>query len=84
MIKQGGGRVTNIGSAASIVAFPNMNYYCASRGEIVQLTKSLAAEWGVLWYYCKCYRPGMVSYGVNVGLVGKQGMAVYNKRMNTK
>jgi len=46
MIKQGWGRIINIGSATSIMGFPNISPYCASRGGIVQLTKSLAVEWG--------------------------------------
>lgn len=46
MMKQGWGRVINIGSATSIMGFPNISPYCASRGAIVQLTKSLAVEWG--------------------------------------
>jgi len=46
MIKRKWGRVINIGSATSIMGFPNISPYCASRGAIVQLTKSLAVEWG--------------------------------------
>jgi len=46
MIKQHWGRIINIGSATNIMAYPNIGPYCASRGGILQLTKSLAAEWG--------------------------------------
>ena len=45
MLKQKWGRIINVGSATNIVAFPRMAPYCASRGGILQLTKSLAAEW---------------------------------------
>lgn len=46
MIQQKWGRIINIGSATNIMAYPNINAYCASRGGVLQLTKSLAAEWG--------------------------------------
>jgi len=46
MIEQKWGRIINIGSATNIMAYPNINAYCASRGGVLQLTKSLAAEWG--------------------------------------
>lgn len=45
MIDQGWGRIINIGSATNVFAFPFISAYCASRGGIGQLTKSLAAEW---------------------------------------
>jgi gluconate 5-dehydrogenase len=56
MIEQKWGRVINIGSATSIMGFPNISPYCASRGGVVQLTKSLAVEWG--------------PHGVNVNVLG--------------
>ncbi len=46
MLRQKWGRIINIGSATNIMAYPNINAYCASRGGVLQLTKSLAAEWG--------------------------------------
>lgn len=46
MLEQGWGRIINIGSATCIQAYPHINAYCASRGGVLQLTKSLAAEWG--------------------------------------
>ena len=46
MLKQGWGRIINMGSATCIMAYPHINAYCASRGGMLQLTKSLAAEWG--------------------------------------
>ncbi|MFC1461118.1 SDR family NAD(P)-dependent oxidoreductase [Verrucomicrobiota bacterium] len=46
MIKQKKGKIINMGSASCIFAYPHINAYCASRGGVLQLTKSLAAEWG--------------------------------------
>jgi NAD(P)-dependent dehydrogenase (short-subunit alcohol dehydrogenase family) len=46
MIRQGRGRIINIGSAACVCAYPDITAYCASRGGVLQQTRSLAAEWG--------------------------------------
>jgi len=46
MISQGKGRIINIGSASCVFAYPDITAYCASRGGVLQQTKSLAAEWG--------------------------------------
>ncbi|MDP3179621.1 MAG: glucose 1-dehydrogenase [Spirochaetaceae bacterium] len=45
MIAQGGGRIVNISSQASIVAIPGEAVYCASKGALNMLTKVLAVEW---------------------------------------
>lgn len=56
MIKQRRGKIINIGSLTSKVAFPNMVAYAVSRGGIVMLTKSLAIEWA--------------QYNINVNAIG--------------
>lgn len=55
MIKRKKGKIINIGSASCLFGYPNINAYCASRGGVLQLTKSLAAEWG--------------PYGINVNVL---------------
>jgi len=45
MVRSGGGKVINIGSIMSIFGAPYAPAYCASKGAIVQLTKSLALAW---------------------------------------
>jgi 2-deoxy-D-gluconate 3-dehydrogenase len=45
MLKAGGGKIVNIGSMTSLFGVPFAAPYAASKGGIVQLTKSLAAAW---------------------------------------
>ena len=45
MIKAGGGKIINIGSMMSIFGAPYAIAYAASKGGIVQMTKSLATAW---------------------------------------
>jgi 2-deoxy-D-gluconate 3-dehydrogenase len=45
MLKQGGGKIVNIGSMMSIFGAAFSSPYASSKGGIVQLTKSLASAW---------------------------------------
>lgn len=46
MIERGYGRIVNIGSVTSVFGYAGLAPYCASRGGVLQLTKSLADELG--------------------------------------
>ena len=46
MVKQRYGRIINIGSVTCVFAYAGITPYCASRGGVMQLTKSLADDWG--------------------------------------
>ena len=56
MIEQGSGSIINVASLTTTFGFPNIAAYCASKGGVGQLTKSLASEWA--------------PYGVRVNAVG--------------
>jgi NAD(P)-dependent dehydrogenase (short-subunit alcohol dehydrogenase family) len=46
MIRHGGGRIINIGSCTCVFGMEGIAPYTASRGGILAMTRSLAAEWG--------------------------------------
>ena len=46
MIKRQYGRIINIGSCTCVFGMEGIGPYCASRGGVLQLSRSLAAEWG--------------------------------------
>jgi NAD(P)-dependent dehydrogenase (short-subunit alcohol dehydrogenase family) len=45
LLKRGGGSIVNNASIAGLVGFANIPAYCASKGGIVQLTKTTALEY---------------------------------------
>jgi NAD(P)-dependent dehydrogenase (short-subunit alcohol dehydrogenase family) len=46
MIRQGQGRIINLGSQAGFVALPGESVYCMTKAAISHLTRCLAVEWG--------------------------------------
>ena len=46
MIRQGYGRIVNMGSQAGFAALPTESVYCMTKAGIAHLTKCLAVEWG--------------------------------------
>jgi NAD(P)-dependent dehydrogenase (short-subunit alcohol dehydrogenase family) len=56
MLARGSGKIVNVASTDGIVGVPEQVAYCASKGAVVQLTKTLGAEWA--------------SKGVHVNAVG--------------
>lgn len=45
MLAQGGGNIINMASAAGLIGFPLLASYCATKGGVVQLTKTMALEY---------------------------------------
>jgi len=56
MIARGRGKIINVGSTDGVIGVPDQVAYCASKGAVVQLTKTLGAEW--------------IKHGVNVNAIG--------------
>jgi NAD(P)-dependent dehydrogenase (short-subunit alcohol dehydrogenase family) len=46
MVERGSGSIVNIASIGALVGYPGSVGYQASKGAIVQMTKTLAVEWG--------------------------------------
>jgi len=58
MMRQGYGRIINIGSVTSVAGYAGLAPYGASRGGIRQLTMSLADDWGHHGITVNCLAPG--------------------------
>ncbi len=56
MLAEGEGKIINLASTFSVAGFPEFTAYCASKGGVLQVTRTLAAEWA--------------SRGVNVNAIG--------------
>ena len=56
MIQRRHGKIINIASINAMMVRPNIGNYCAAKGGIVTLTKSMATEWG--------------EYNINVNAIG--------------
>lgn len=60
MMKTGGGSIVNTASNAGLQGAPMLSTYCASKGGVVMLTKSLAVEWGRFNVRVNCVCPGVI------------------------
>lgn len=67
MLKAGGGKVINIGSILSTFGAAYAPAYCASKGGIVQLTKSLALAWAKDGIQANAVLPGWIDTDLTVG-----------------
>ena len=60
MKRAGGGKIVNIGSMASLFGHTFATPYAASKGGVVQLTKSLAIAWAPDGIQVNCILPGWI------------------------
>ena len=60
MVKQGGGAIVNTASDAGLQGIAWLSTYCASKGGVVLLTKSLAVEWAQQGIRVNCVCPGVI------------------------
>lgn len=60
MLAQGSGVIVNIASVAGLVAFPGRAAYTASKGALVQLTRSIAVDYASRGVRCNALCPGMI------------------------
>ena len=74
MKRRGGGKIITIGSMTSIFGFGVSPAYSASKGAVVQLTKSLAAAWGENNIQVNCILPGWIETEMTVQTRGIPGV----------
>lgn len=60
LLAGGGGSIINIASIAGSVAFPTMSAYCASKGAILAMSRTAAAEYAAAGVRINCVCPGVV------------------------
>ena len=60
LAERGGGSIINTASSAGMIGIPNCDAYTATKGAIVQLTKSMAAEYGRYNVRTNCISPAAI------------------------
>lgn len=60
MLKQGSGRIINMGSAFGVVGFGGRTAYASSKAAVSNLTKTLALEWSAKGIHVNALAPGPV------------------------
>jgi NAD(P)-dependent dehydrogenase (short-subunit alcohol dehydrogenase family) len=60
-MKQHGGAIINLASAAGLVGIPKMAAYCAAKAAVIGLTRQMAADYTALGVRVNCLCPGTVA-----------------------
>jgi 2-deoxy-D-gluconate 3-dehydrogenase len=82
MKKAGGGKIINIGSLMSVFGGPLSLPYAASKGAVVQITKSLAVAWAKDNIQVNCLLPGWIDTELTVA--ARQQMEGLDEKVHTR
>lgn len=83
--KKKGGKVVFMSSLSAFVAVPSAAAYSASKGAVLQLTKSLAGEWARFGVQVNCVCPGFVETPlIEEQIKNERWMAYMNMRIPQK
>jgi NAD(P)-dependent dehydrogenase (short-subunit alcohol dehydrogenase family) len=77
LLERSGGSIVNVASMNAFVALPFIPAYCASKGGVVMLTKSLALAWAEKSVRVNAIAPGYVETAINAA--GRQDAAHYER-----
>jgi NAD(P)-dependent dehydrogenase (short-subunit alcohol dehydrogenase family) len=72
MMKQGGGKIINISSAAGILGEQGFLPYCVSKAGVMTLTRVLAYEWSKYNITVNAIAPGFIAGGMNTPILNKE------------
>src|SRR5215475_3639070 len=82
MKKVGGGKIINIGSLMSIFGGPLSLPYAASKGAVVQITKSLAVAWAKDNIQVNCLLPGW--FDTELTVAAREQMEGLDEKVHTR
>lgn len=83
MLKSGGGVIVNTASTASLIAWPELPAYCASKGGVLMLTKAAAIGYAKRNIRVNCVCPGPIGTPMLAKICGsiEEANEIYNQRV---